>query len=234
MLGCDRRLAARASSSKRRSRSASAAQPGGQRLDGDVAAEPRVARPMHLAHPAGANQGPRLVGAEHRASGDCHSAYCCSRHQRPYISSRRRSCGSGRSGSPPAPNAPLPSVERPGVAIAAATPALPAPARRPGAAPRIADPNGNARSTVQRPARPCSRPGPRRLCETTWLRCRDLQGSHGQRRFRRDRNIAVRRFLHPSDQLFSLVSLPGDGMNMGRQRQDRRGCCPVSPLSAAC
>jgi len=44
----------------------------GQRLDGDVAAEPRVARAIHFAHAARAERRDNLVGAEAAAGGDPH------------------------------------------------------------------------------------------------------------------------------------------------------------------
>ena len=49
---------------------------GGQHLDGDVAAEPGVARSIHLAHAAGAERRDDLVGAEPSADhgrGSCFS-----------------------------------------------------------------------------------------------------------------------------------------------------------------
>ena len=46
----------------------------GQDLDGDVAIELRVARPIHFAHPAGAEGGEDLVRAEARASGQGHES----------------------------------------------------------------------------------------------------------------------------------------------------------------
>ena len=53
----------RASSSKRRSRVGIGGKAGGQRLDRDVAAEARIARAIHLAHPAGADEPEDLVGS---------------------------------------------------------------------------------------------------------------------------------------------------------------------------
>ena len=36
----------------------------GQHFDGDIASEPRIARAIHLAHPAGSDEGDDLVRAE--------------------------------------------------------------------------------------------------------------------------------------------------------------------------
>ena len=72
MLGWFRAEAARASVSKRARRSASRASSGRQDLDRDVAREPRVARPVHLAHAARAEGPDDLVGGEPRPGGQGH------------------------------------------------------------------------------------------------------------------------------------------------------------------
>ena len=64
MLGWFRAPAARASCSKRRRRSASAGERGGQHLDRDLAAEARIARAVDLAHAARAERREDLVRAE--------------------------------------------------------------------------------------------------------------------------------------------------------------------------
>ena len=56
MFGWFSEASTRASRSKRATRSGSSREGRGQDLDGDVAAEPRVARAVHLAHAAGAQQ----------------------------------------------------------------------------------------------------------------------------------------------------------------------------------
>ena len=56
----------------RAARSASRARRCGQHLDRDVAAEPRVARPVDLAHAAGAERRHDLVGAEPVAGREAH------------------------------------------------------------------------------------------------------------------------------------------------------------------
>ena len=55
-----------------RARLGSSANDGGQDLDRDVAAEPRVARAIDLAHAAGAERRDDLVGAEPGAGRECH------------------------------------------------------------------------------------------------------------------------------------------------------------------
>ena len=68
MFGCESAAAARASRRNRSRRSGSPATLGGQHLDRDGAAEPRVARAVDLAHPAGADPIEDLVvpeGLEH-------------------------------------------------------------------------------------------------------------------------------------------------------------------------
>ena len=45
---------------------------GGQDLDGNVAAEPRIARAIDFAHAPGANRGNHLVGAEARSARQRH------------------------------------------------------------------------------------------------------------------------------------------------------------------
>jgi hypothetical protein len=46
----------------------------GEDFDGDVAIEPRVARPIHFAHPASPDSGENLVRTEARASGQWHES----------------------------------------------------------------------------------------------------------------------------------------------------------------
>ena len=70
MFGWFSAAAARASCSKRRSRSGSA-EDDGQDLDGDVSLEPRVARPVHLSHATRAERRD-LVGTEAYSGGECH------------------------------------------------------------------------------------------------------------------------------------------------------------------
>ena len=65
---------ARASRSKRRTPLGVGANSGGQDLDGDVAAQPRIVGSIHLAHAAGAEQGHDFVCAEARASGERHES----------------------------------------------------------------------------------------------------------------------------------------------------------------
>ena len=73
MFGWFRAEAERASVSKRDSRSGSPAHLARQRLDGDVAAEPRVARAVDLAHAAGPETGHDLVLPEPSACRDVHA-----------------------------------------------------------------------------------------------------------------------------------------------------------------
>ena len=47
---------------------------GRQHLDRDVAVEPRIVRPVDLAHPARAEQAHDFVGAESRAGGNRHGS----------------------------------------------------------------------------------------------------------------------------------------------------------------
>ena len=60
--------------SKRREPLGVGAKSRGQDLDGDVAAEARIARSIHLAHAAGAEQRDDFVCAEARASGERHES----------------------------------------------------------------------------------------------------------------------------------------------------------------
>ena len=46
-----------------------------QHLDGDVAAEARITGAVHLAHPAGAEQGDDVIGAEVGAGRERHSGF---------------------------------------------------------------------------------------------------------------------------------------------------------------
>ena len=72
MFGCESAAAARASARKRSRRSGSPATVGSEHLDRDRAAEPRVARAIDLAHPAGADPVEDLVVPERleHANGD--------------------------------------------------------------------------------------------------------------------------------------------------------------------
>ena len=67
---------------------------GGQRLDGDVAAEARVARAIDLAHAARAERRDDFVGAESGAGGEWHPGNL--HHWRfrstPRVTSRRAPC----------------------------------------------------------------------------------------------------------------------------------------------
>ena len=65
--------AARASCSKRRAAPDPVRNSSGQNLDGDLAPEARVARPVHFAHPAGAELGENLVGTQTRTRSEAHS-----------------------------------------------------------------------------------------------------------------------------------------------------------------
>jgi hypothetical protein len=47
----------------------------GQDLDGDFAAEPGIPRPVHLAHPSGADRREDLVGSEANAGGKAHRIF---------------------------------------------------------------------------------------------------------------------------------------------------------------
>ena len=70
MLGWFRAEADRASFSKRLRRSWSDGQRLRQHLDRHLAPEPRVPRPVHLAHPARAERREDLVGAEASPGGE--------------------------------------------------------------------------------------------------------------------------------------------------------------------
>ena len=72
MFGWLRPPAVCASCSKRRRRSASLENDAGRTLTATSRFEPLVARPVDLAHPAGADRREDLVGTELRSGGEAH------------------------------------------------------------------------------------------------------------------------------------------------------------------
>ena len=72
MFGCESAATALASRSKRARAVGVVGEAVGEDLDRDVAVEPRVARPVDLAHSAGAERRQDLVGAEAGSGSERH------------------------------------------------------------------------------------------------------------------------------------------------------------------